>query len=385
MEERKIPKQLGNYSIKKKIGKGALARVHLGVHKDLGSKQAFKFSLFSDDDKYFAEEAKVMMKLKDHPHVVTSRDCCLSAEESKEGIVWISMDYVEHGKDIHSVGDYIAKKGTFGVEESVMVVRQVLEALVYSHEQGIIHRDIKPNNILIDDVLTAYVTDFNLAKDRSDGEETFRDSLRSAGGGSSDYSSPEQKDKGNGPIDERTDVYSTALAFNKMLTGKFWLKNPCLKRTDVPQELGDLIEQAIEFEYEKRIPSAREFLERLDAIPMPGQKPNLDGVIEQYRQDVYNVLARNPKKVLEITDLGDLRAAKQILYAKMKEAGQSLPDKTVEDKIAKRYNQDEKLMRSFCAKADKVFNKGSMDEKIRHEIMDQALYYQKVNATWDKV
>jgi len=120
------------------------------------------------------------------------------------------MEYVEGS----TLTDKILKDGAFHWLEALPIIKQVLSAIGHAHEAGIIHRDIKPNNILLDDKGTVKITDFGLAKDQT----KMTNTISVTSGGTLYYMSPEHV-KGFSFIDARSDLYSIGMTFYEMLTG----------------------------------------------------------------------------------------------------------------------------------------------------------------------
>ncbi len=198
-------KKIGPYNIKSKIASGGMANIYLATDRQ-GKKAAIKFLKEEIQDKEkiserFAQEG--LLKL-DHPNIVK-----VNSIGTYNNTPYIVMDYIE-GKDLE---DYIKKNGPLPLNIALNIFTQMLSALSYVHAKGIIHRDIKPKNILIDKKGVAKLTDFGIAK------SLYSHIKTSTGGylGAPAYSSPEQMD--GKKVDARSDIYSLGVTLYQMLTG----------------------------------------------------------------------------------------------------------------------------------------------------------------------
>jgi serine/threonine protein kinase/basic membrane lipoprotein Med (substrate-binding protein (PBP1-ABC) superfamily)/ABC-type phosphate/phosphonate transport system substrate-binding protein len=204
-----IGQKLGQYRIVEQLGKGGMATVYKAFQPSLERYVAIKvlppyFSHEEGFDERFVREAKAIARL-DHPHILPIYD------HGKEGqISYIAMRYVEAG----TLKDMMDGQA-LPLARAVDVVEQVADALGYAHERGVIHRDVKPANILMDRRSWVLLTDFGLAK-MAEGSQQLTAS--GVGVGTPAYMSPEQG-KGQ-PIDRRTDVYSLGIVLFEMLTGR---------------------------------------------------------------------------------------------------------------------------------------------------------------------
>ena len=152
----------------------------------------------------FAREGKAIGRLS-HPSIVTLLD--RGSTETEEYLVF---EYVEG----HSLKDFLAINGPLDVKEAGQVIGQIAEGLSHVHLLGLVHRDVKPQNILLDSELRARLTDFGIAT----GPDWTRVTRVGAVVGSTRYMSPEQIQ--GRPVDRRSDVYSLGLVFYETLTGK---------------------------------------------------------------------------------------------------------------------------------------------------------------------
>ena len=190
------------------LGKGGFAGVYRVRNLRLQRTEALKVlsDLLTDDAdfaKRFEQEARVAAAL-DHPNIVKIYDY-----GSIEGFFWFSMQFI----DGVSVGKELKNRGRLEDTMAARIVVPVLDALAYSHERGVIHRDIKPDNILLDRTERPYLTDFGVAKSELALVKTHAGTLL----GSPAYMSPEQLQ--GKALDGRSDLYSVGVTLYKMLSG----------------------------------------------------------------------------------------------------------------------------------------------------------------------
>ena len=202
-----IGTMIGNrYEVVEKVGTGGMADVYRAMDHRLNRYVAVKIlkNEYSEDTKFvtkFRQEAQAVACLS-HPNVVAVYDV---GEE--QGMHFIVMEFVE-GITLKS---YIEKKGKLSVREAVEIGIQIASGLEAAHNSHIIHRDIKPQNILISRDGTAKVTDFGIAKAASS------NTITASAMGSVHYISPEQAR--GGFSDEKSDVYSLGVTMYEMLSG----------------------------------------------------------------------------------------------------------------------------------------------------------------------
>ncbi|WP_258111494.1 Stk1 family PASTA domain-containing Ser/Thr kinase [Alicyclobacillus sp. SP_1] len=201
----------GRYRIEEAIGGGGMAVVYRAVDELLGRTVAVKMlrPQFAGDEEFvsrFRQEAQAAAKLS-HPNIVNLYDVGMSGNE-----YFIVMEYV----DGPTLKDLIKSKGALPVEEVVDISAQICEALAHAHEHRIIHRDIKPHNILLTKSGIVKVTDFGIA--RAVTGTTITDRQATSVLGSVHYFSPEQAR--GGQTDVKSDIYSLGVVMYEMLTGE---------------------------------------------------------------------------------------------------------------------------------------------------------------------
>jgi len=144
-KKEKPTKQLGKYTLHEELGRGGFATVYRATHGTLGTEAAVKVlspSLAADEKarQRFIQEAQTASALE-HPHIVRILDLDENADQ-----VFIAMEYLPGG----DLKQRIEKQGALGEGEALGILRQVAEALDYAHVRGVVHRDVKPSNILFD-------------------------------------------------------------------------------------------------------------------------------------------------------------------------------------------------------------------------------------------
>ena len=202
-------KKIGPYEIVEQVGAGGMATVYKAYQPKLDRFVAIKLmhQAFAADATFlsrFEREARIVARL-DHRAIVPVYDY-----DTHEGRPYLVMKYIE-GRTLKEV---MAERA-LSLDEIRGMMGRVADALTYAHEQGILHRDVKPSNIVIDNSGHAYLTDFGLARVALSGESTMSvDTML----GTPHYVSPEQA-KGQADLDGRTDLYSLACVLYEQVTG----------------------------------------------------------------------------------------------------------------------------------------------------------------------
>ena len=203
-----MPIKIPGYRILRELGEGGMATVYLAEQERLGRQVALKVlhpaaTVGYDFSARFIKEGQIIARLQ-HPQIVTIYDLDVT-----DGIMYFSMEYLPNG----TLGQLIAQG--ISPARAVAITRGIAEALAFAHSQGVIHRDIKPQNILFRADGTPVLTDFGIARAITQDLEATQ--LTSAGMvvGSPRYMSPEQCM--SKPIDARSDLYSLGVVFYQML------------------------------------------------------------------------------------------------------------------------------------------------------------------------
>lgn len=256
--------EIPGFEIKRTIGRGGMATVYLAVQKSLDREVVLKTLNTTHDEsgdflERFHNEGRIIASLR-HPHIITVYD--IGAEND---VVYISMEYVDGG-------DLRAK-----IENRVAPIRaldmmaKIAQALEYAHRQGIIHRDVKPANILFRSDGTPLLTDFGIAKEVAvDTELTSTGTIL----GSPFYMSPEQAE--GLPVDGRTDIYSLGVIFYEMLTGRKpyegdsaikvimqHIQSPVPQLPEELEQFQPLLNRMMTKNRDERLPDATQLLEEI--------------------------------------------------------------------------------------------------------------------------
>ncbi|HEX6022217.1 MAG TPA: protein kinase, partial [Solirubrobacter sp.] len=273
-----------DHEIEALVGRGGMGVVYRARHIPLDREVALKLivpELSADTDfrERFKRESRVAASL-DHPHAIP----IYHASES-DGLLFVTMRFVD-GTDLREL---IVKRGALPPEEVCEIASQIAGALHAAHALGIVHRDVKPANILIGQGPHAYLTDFGLTKTADTGSMLTRSGMIM---GSFDYIAPEQLE--GGEVDARTDVYALGCVIYEALTGdvpyprdtgaaKLFahvaMPPPSLleARPDAPPELDALITKAMAKDPDERFATAAELAEALrEAVGLAAQ-PQADG------------------------------------------------------------------------------------------------------------
>ena len=218
-DDPRIGKVIAGYRIEERVGRGGMGVVYRAEHLNLRRRAAIKIIApdLAESEGFrerFTREARIAAALQ-HPNIVTVYDA-----GEVDGLLYLAMQYIE-GNDLSAV---LRRDGRLRPYRAVDVCRQVASALDAAHAMGLIHRDVKPANVLIEG-RTAFLTDFGLTK-RLDGNQT---ELTRAGDvvGTIHYVAPEQIE--GHKVSARTDVYSLACLLYHCLSGQV----PFPRDTDV--------------------------------------------------------------------------------------------------------------------------------------------------------
>ncbi len=274
-----------HYELDAEIGRGGMGIVYRARDRRLKRMVAIKvlppeLAFRSDIKTRFLREAETAAQLN-HPNIVP-----IYTVDEVHGLVFFEMAYVS--------GDNLAKRlhdrGVLPVDEVRHILRDVADALAYAHERGVVHRDIKPDNILLDaETGRPMVTDFGIARAVSDG-----DSRLTATGmaiGTPAYMSPEQA-AGERVIDGRSDIYALGIVAYQMLAGEPPFSagsTPAMlvkhiseipvpveqRRADVPPDLARAVSLMLQKDPANRFPSAGDLVKALDGGVMPLPPSNI--------------------------------------------------------------------------------------------------------------
>ena len=259
-----------------KLGGGGMGTVYKVYDRDLNRVVALKvvrpeLTINPEVMERFKQELLLARKIS-HKNILRIHDL-----GDHNGMKFISMAYVE-GRDLSRT---LKQQGPLAVDRAVHIARQLCAALDAAESEGVVHRDLKPQNILLDETENVYVSDFGLAKSlESDSDMTFTGQYL----GTPRYMSPEQAEAK--PVDHRSDIYSLGLILYEMVTGDLPFhadsplrllhqrvqvkpQSPKLRNPEIPEYLSRIILKCLETDPVDRYQHAREVLSDLEAEVAP--------------------------------------------------------------------------------------------------------------------
>jgi eukaryotic-like serine/threonine-protein kinase len=267
------------YTLIEKIGEGGMALVYKAKCQLLNRYVAVKILRpeFTADEEFikkFKRESLAAASLS-HPNIVGIYDV---GEE--EGVYYIVMEYVNG----QTLKEFIKKHQRLEFNETLKIIHQISMALEHAHKNGVVHRDIKPHNILITEDRMVKVTDFGIARASTSATMTNTVTVM----GSVHYLSPEQAR--GGFSDHRTDIYALGVVMYEMITGKLpydaespitvALKHiqenfiaPNEVNPDIPRAVNDIVVRAMEKDMAKRYQSVREIINDINVAQNQPDKP----------------------------------------------------------------------------------------------------------------
>jgi serine/threonine-protein kinase len=262
----------GRYRISRKLGSGGMANVYLAQDEHLGRRVAIKIldDRHARDEQFverFRREAQHAAGLS-HPNIVSIYD-----RGEAEGTYYIAMEYVEG----RTLKELLVARGPSPLGIAIDYTRQILSALRFAHRNGIVHRDIKPHNVIVDGEGRVKVMDFGIARAGAASQMTEAGSII----GTAQYLSPEQAR--GAPVDQTSDLYSTGIVLYELLTGtvpftgdtpvEIAMKHlsqvpdpPSTHRAEVPRDLDYVALRALAKDPSDRYHSAEEMDSDLERI-----------------------------------------------------------------------------------------------------------------------
>ena len=260
------------YDVLEELGRGGMGRVYKVFDKRVKEEVALKLLRpdIADDPQVverFSNELKFARKIV-HKNVGRMYDL-----GEAEGVLYITMEFVP-GEDLKA---FIKRAGQLSIGKTITIIEQVCEGLVEAHELGVVHRDLKPQNIMIDKSGNAHILDFGIACSLS------AEGITDAGEiiGTPDYMSPEQI--GGEEVDQRSDLYSLGIILYEMVIGQVPFRAdsafavgmkhksdkpqaPQMINPQIPDNLNRMILRCLEKEKEKRFQTAEEIISELKVI-----------------------------------------------------------------------------------------------------------------------
>ncbi|MCU0722632.1 MAG: serine/threonine protein kinase [Planctomycetes bacterium] len=273
-----IGKMVGNYRVESKLGEGGQSQVYLACHVGLDRKMAMKLLPISSrttqaEKERFIREARIVARLT-HPNVVQVFDV---GEDKRH--LYLAMEYVEGD----TLEDVMTERKILPVPEATGIVHEVAQALKAAHAEGIVHRDIKPDNIMLNKTGVVKVTDFGLAITQERGKKITRVGMIL---GTPYYISPDQVQ--GRELDIRSDIYSLGASYYYFVTGRrpfeegtpaeIMLQHiedapvpPDYVNPHVPREVNDIILKMMAKEPAERYQDPQALIAAVE--PLPRTKP----------------------------------------------------------------------------------------------------------------
>ena len=276
----KTPEKIGKYKLIREVGRGATATVYLAEHPQYPENVALKLIRFDDKSKDTAKWNRRLLKLLraemdvsrrlDHPNIIKVFDTTVEKDYAYLVMEYFPGTTLEH---------YCGFQNLLPLHRTIALIFKCAMPLDYAYRQGIVHRAIKPANILVDEHDNVKITDFGLALNIS--KKSASDSTFIMGVGSPAYMSPEQI-KGY-PFNQKTDLFSLGVVLFHMLTGRlpFRAKNPAQLiykiintepplvsqiNSELPEQLDQVIRKALEKDLYSRYKNGADFAKDLSAV-----------------------------------------------------------------------------------------------------------------------
>ncbi|MBI1369329.1 MAG: protein kinase [Planctomycetes bacterium] len=272
-----LGKLLPQFQVIELLGRGGMGAVYKARQAALDRFVAIKIlpPSFGRDPAFaerFSREAKALARLG-HPNIVAVYDAGhVDVPATKDRLYYFAMEFID-GVSLRQV----IKEGKLPPTEALAIVPQVCEALQYAHDEGIVHRDIKPDNILLDTRGRVKIADFGLAKLLGLGPTDVTLTQTHHVMGTPAYMAPEQQ-QASAAVDHRADIYSLGVVFYEMLTGERPMGrfDPPSKRVQVDVRLDEIVLHALEREPVRRYQHASQIktdVEQVSRTPAPAPAP----------------------------------------------------------------------------------------------------------------
>ena len=292
------------YQVIEELGKGGMGRVYKVFDRDIEEKVALKLlkpEIATDEEtiKRFRNEIRVARK------IVHKNVCRMYDLGQAEGNHFITMEYVE-GEDLKSL---IRRIGQLPIGKSLSIIKQTGEGLAEAHKLGVVHRDLKPQNIMIDKEGNARIMDFGIARSLKTKGITGGEVMI----GTPEYMSPEQVE-GKG-ADERSDLYALGVILYEMVTGRVPFegdtalsvalkhktetpRDPREINPQLPDEVSHLILRCLEKDKEKRFPRTEALIQEISRIEKETSTASRESAIPRPRRGLNKKGFRNKPALL---------------------------------------------------------------------------------------
>jgi serine/threonine protein kinase len=318
-----VGRRVGPYQIQSKLGAGGMGAVYLAERVDNVFKKKVAVKILQPGTgqrelQRFFQERQILAELE-HPNIARLLD-----GGSLDGLPYVIMEYVPGA----SLRTLLAAQGTLPLEQIVEITKQICAGLHFAHSKGIIHRDIKPDNIMVQETagfLQVKILDFGIAK-LTDAQEVAYKTSTGLIFGTPKYMSPEQiQATASHQLDARSDVYSLGMVIYEMLTGQVafaeptWMQiayhhvhtkptRPSVRRPDlpIPPALERVVLRALEKDRAQRPPTALALAQELQAAlpsaPAPASVPaNILNTQETVAYDATTVARQAPISPITVT------------------------------------------------------------------------------------
>ena len=333
------------YEVESELGRGGMAIVYRG--RDTRLKRGVAIKLLPPDLAFradirtrFLREAEMSAKLS-HPNIIS-----IYSVDERDGLVYFVMALV----DGESVGDRLRRDGAMPIAESRRILREVADALAYAHAHGVVHRDIKPDNVLLDRASgRAMVTDFGIARAASEDDGGSRLTATGAAIGTPAYMSPEQC-AGDPDIDGRSDLYSLGTVAYQMLAGvppfsggstpaimmKQVTEKPVplrQRRPDMPEDLERIVMRLLEKDPADRFADGAALVAALDGAPLAPLAASKPAPSESSAARVAAAPQWDVGDVGDVGDVDDSRSTRKLDRATRRRLKREKKDRPLSERV----------------------------------------------------
>jgi len=295
----------GRYELREFLGEGGMSKVYRAVTILSGKESAIKFekpetSALKKKEKLI----RILCGLK-HDNLIATTDANLDNKPAYA--VMDLIDGTDLGKILEFARENKETKQNLSLENTLSIARNIGEALQFLHSNGsrkIIHNDIKPSNIMIDEKGKAYLGDCDIADIERDMNSllTGATSQKASGAGTIEYMAPERRGIVKAPISERSDIYSFGAVLYEMIAGQLPMTpNGLDKRTDMPEDLKQILCKCVAIQPEDRYQTMKEALEDLNKLQIESKPIKL--TIKKSEEMKEAPIKEQPRKDIHDADL----------------------------------------------------------------------------------